>query len=345
MAASPDKSGSSLPGSAGTRSSSVNQDQGQRNINYGNKEGLFLAINAQCVKDEGFLTPKCQEQGLWRGLQTQDGGSCVQRIRGPGRPGEGAAYFLSLMFCVREREKVMVTCACCYVKIDTFPILNEAGEKVGQATSRLDCHRVQGKGGGRRAGDPPPPQRADWPGAHARQGHISEGQEPPQGACVLQGVSGLKSRVKANTCEFPARETEQGRHCRGPSCVRVLKRKQKGLSTAPEPEDARMFSHCVADRLFSSKMLRISGRGRTAGRQGPGSMWPRPEETAESTDVGGKTLVSQIGVSRSSGWGHKPHGQPQPGRGGRARVSGCNWTSHSCPGPLGPLSGSVEAAL
>lgn len=189
---------------------------------------------------------------------------------------------------------------------------------------------------------PPATVQETPPRAHARQ-HISEGQEPPQGACVLQGVSGLKSGVKANTCEFPARETEQGRHCRGPSCVRVLKRKQKGLSTAPEPEDARTFSRCVADRLFSSKMLRISGRGRTAGRQGPGSTWPRPEETAESTDVGGKTLVSQIGVSRSSGWGHKPHGQP--GRGGRARVSGCNWTSHSCPGPLGPLSGSVEAAL
>lgn len=173
MAASPDKSGSSLPGSAGTRSSSVNQDQGQRNINYGNKEGLFLAINAQCVKDEGFLTPKCQEQGLWRGLQTPDGGSWVQRIRGPGRPGEGAAYFLSLMFCVREREKVMVTCACCYVTIDTFPILNEAGEKVGQATSRLDCHRVQGKGGGRRAGDPSPrPRQAR---AHLRRPRTTTG--------------------------------------------------------------------------------------------------------------------------------------------------------------------------
>lgn len=177
MAASPDKSGSSLPGSAGTRSSSVNQDQGQRNINYGNKEGLFLAINAQCVKDEGFLTPKCQEQGLWRGLQTQDGGSWVQRIRGPGRPGEGAAYFLSLMFCVREREKVMVTCACCYVKIDTFPILNEAGEKVGQATSRLDCHRVQGKGGGRRAGDPSPRRS----GAGGGGGSVRTGPEPTPG--------------------------------------------------------------------------------------------------------------------------------------------------------------------
>lgn len=66
---------------------------GECHVSILNKEGLFLAINAQCVKDEGFLTPKCQEQGLWRGLQTQDGGSCVQRIRGPGGRGKGLLTF------------------------------------------------------------------------------------------------------------------------------------------------------------------------------------------------------------------------------------------------------------
>lgn len=43
------------------------------------------------------------------------------------------------------------------------------------------------------------------------------------------------------------------------------------------------------------------------------------------TNVGRETPVSQIGVSGSSDWGHKSHGQPG------ARVSGCNWTSALVP--------------
>lgn len=145
------------PGSDCTCSTSVNQDHGQGNVNDGNEGGLFLAINAQCIKDEGFLTPKCQEWGLWRGLQTQDSGSCVRSTSGPGGPGEGAAcYSLSPTFCMRELE-VMVTSACCYMKINAFPILNKAAEKVGQATSCPECHRVQGKGGSGWAGDPTAP--------------------------------------------------------------------------------------------------------------------------------------------------------------------------------------------
>lgn len=108
----------------------------------------------------------------------------------PGGPGEGTAgYFISLTFCMRELEKVMVTSACCYVKIDAVSILNKAAEKVGQATSCPDCHRVQGKGGSGYAGDPSPPCSG------VGTGSVRPGPEPTQGK-----VASLKAKNHHRGC-------------------------------------------------------------------------------------------------------------------------------------------------